>query len=508
MANAYFEKLARVNLTTGTVSVERLDPTLARKYVGGRGLGAKLLYDEGCATADPLGPDNKLIFATGPMTGTVAPASGRHMVVTKSPRSGMLACSNAGGVWGTKLKYAGWDGLIVEGEAPQWCYLYIADDSIRLLDARKYLGMPSDELEEALKEAHGRNASVLSIGIAGENRVLLSAIMIDADRGGGRSGIGAVMGSKKLKAVVVSASRKNAEHILASAEALQAVNEDVMARIRSQIAAAPGGKQHPVKTSACHRCPIICSRLSPGHPRPWLDTGYSSDPSAADMCSKLCNAYGLDAFSVPNTISAAMQLYQQGFIQNADCDGISLDAGDPGVLAQWIERIARPKTPLDRLMSAGSACLCAHYGLPDLSKKHRSAPKLDARPQSDTVVSANQLKNFHDMSAVIDSMGLCLFTASALELADYTKLLNAAWGTGYTPEEVLLLGERISSLERMFNKAAGMHPSDDRLPKRPLTEPSLPMPTLQEYYRARGWENGFPTEQTLRRLELTECLNK
>ena len=195
MAGAYYEKIARINLTTGEIKVEKLDLDLAHKFIGGRGLGTKMLYDEGVATVDPLSPENKLIYITGPLTGAAAPSTGRYMVVTKSPLTGLIASSNSGGIWGQKLKYAGWDAIIVEGEAPDWTYINIADDKIELLDAREYVGVKSEELDETLKAKHGEEASVLNIGPAGEKKVLLAAIINDKDRAAGRSGVGAVMGS-------------------------------------------------------------------------------------------------------------------------------------------------------------------------------------------------------------------------------------------------------------------------------------------------------------------------
>ena len=130
MSGAYYEKIARINLSTGEIKAEKLDLAVAQKFIGGRGLGTKILYDEGVATVDPLSPDNKLVYITGPMTGSASPSSGRYMVVTKSPLTGMIACANSGGIWGAKLKFAGWDALIVEGVAPDWCYLNIEDDKI------------------------------------------------------------------------------------------------------------------------------------------------------------------------------------------------------------------------------------------------------------------------------------------------------------------------------------------------------------------------------------------
>ena len=132
MKTSYMGKLARINLTTGQITVESVDLDLAKKFIGGRGLGTAMLYEEGVAKVEPLSADNKLIYITGPMTGTASPTAGRYMVVTKSPLTGMIACSNSGGVWGAKLKYAGWDAIIVEGKAKSWVYINIDDDKIEI----------------------------------------------------------------------------------------------------------------------------------------------------------------------------------------------------------------------------------------------------------------------------------------------------------------------------------------------------------------------------------------
>ncbi len=606
MAYGYCEKIARINLTTGTVTVEKLDVDLAKKFIGGRGLGTKIAYDEGCATADPLGVDNKLIYITGPLTGAGAPSSGRYMVVTRSPLTGMIACSNSGGIWGAKLKYAGWDALIVEGEAPEWTYINIVDDKIELLSAAEYLGMFSEALDDTLKEKHGKDASVLSIGIAGEKKTMLAAIMNDKDRAAGRSGVGAVMGSKKLKAIVVKPSRKNADDTLASAEALKAANKEVMVKIRENgltggglralgtaslvnvingVGALPTknwqesyydkaedisgealAEKHLVKAGACHRCPIACGRVikvgdkvvgGPEYEPLWA---YGSDCGNNDLavineCNMLCNEYGIDAISVPCTIAAAMELYQRGAIKEEDCAGVPLEWGSTKALVEWTKRMGNPETELDWLMSSGSARLCEHYGMPEVSMsvKKQEMPAYDARAiqgigityatsnrggchvrgytiapevvglpvQLDRTVTNEKAfwaKTFQDLTAVIDSLGLCLFTSFALGAPEYTALLNAACGTEYTPEQVLELGERIYNIERMFNKAAGMKPEDDRLPKRLLKEPVANGPskglvsklslTLPEYYQVRGWEAAFPTDETLARLGLDECIGK
>ena len=605
MAGAYYEKLARINLSTGEIKVEKLDLELAHKFIGGRGLGTKILYDEGVATVEPLSPENKLIYITGPMTGAAAPSTGRYMVVTKSPLTGMIACSNSGGIWGAKLNHAGWDAIIVEGQAPEWTYISIEDDKIQLLDAREYLGMMSEEMDTKLKEKHGPTASVLNIGPAGEKQVLLAAIMNDKDRAAGRSGVGAVMGSKKLKAIVVKSSRIKLDNI-ADEEALKEATKKAMDVLMANPVTSSGLKQlgtailvniinnvgslptrnwqesyyeqaedisgealaekYLVRPGACYRCPIACGRIinvnghvtgGPEYEPLWAYGANcgNNDLNVIDECNMLCNEYGLDAISTPCTIAAAMELYQRGAIKEEDCAGVPLEWGSTKALVEWTKRMGNPETELDWLMSSGSARLCEHYGMPEISMsvKKQEMPAYDARgiqgigityatsnrggchvrgymispevlglpQQLDRTVTDDKAawaKTFQDLTAVIDSMGHCLFTSFAMGAQEYTDLLNAATGTNWTVEQVLEIGDRIYNIERMFNKAAGMKPEDDRLPKRLLNDPivngpskgmvsQLPL-TLPQYYEARGWVNAFPTDETLKKLGLDECVGK
>lgn len=605
MAGAYYEKLARINLTTGEIKSEPLNMDLAKKFIGGRGLGTKILYDEGVAAADPLSPENKLVYITGPMTGASAPSTGRYMVVTKSPLTGMIACSNSGGIWGAKLKYAGWDGIIVEGEAPEWSYITIEDDQIALHSAAEYVGMLSEEIDEKLKQKHGPDCSVLNIGPAGEKKVLLAAIMNDKDRAAGRSGVGAVMGSKKLKAIVVKASRKTLDNI-ADIDALKAATKRSLELIKANGVTGTGLKtygtavlvniinnvgslptknwqesyyeqaedisgealaeKYLVKNSACARCPIACGRVvningkvagGPEYEPLWAygSNCGNNDLNVIDECNMLCNEYGLDAIGTPCTIAAAMELYQRGAIKEEDCAGVPLEWGSTKALVEWTKRMGNPETELDWLMSSGSARLCEHYGMPEVSMsvKKQEMPAYDARgiqgigityatsnrggchvrgymispevlglpTQLDRTVTEDKAvwaKTFQDLTAVIDSMGHCLFTSFAMGAPEYTDLLNAATGTQWTVEQVLEIGDRIYNIERMFNKAAGMKPEDDRLPKRLLQEPIANGPskgmvsklsiTLPQYYEARGWVNAFPTDETLKKLGLDECVGK
>ncbi len=594
---SYAGKILRVNLTSGTVKTEDLDLGMATKFIGGRGLGTKILYDAGIATVDPLSEANMLVYLTGPMTGTSTPTAGRYMVITKSPLTGMIASSNSGGKWGAILKYAGWDGIIVEGKASTPMYLNIVDDKAELLPASMYWGMTSDNLDEALKEVHP-NCSVLNIGPAGEHQSLLACIMNDKDRAAGRSGVGAVMGSKNFKAITVTSTKKsvavaNVDALKeAAAESNKMIKENgvtgeglptygtaVLVNIINNIGTLPTKnwqgsyfqaadeisgetlkEKHLVKQGFCHRCPIGCGRVielngkrvgGPEYEPIWAygaDCGVD-DLAAINEANFWCNEYGLDAISTPCTIAAAMELYQRGIVTDADCDGVPLTWGSGKAIVEWTKRMGEAKLPLAKLMANGSYRLCDHYGHAEISMsvKKQELPAYDARGVQGigiTYATSNRggchvrgytiapevvglpeqldrtatdgkafwAKIFQDLTAVIDSMGLCLFSSFALGAPQYAAMLNAATGTNYSVEELLVVGERIYNIERMFNKAAGMKAEDDTLPKRLLKDtipdgPSKGMIskldiTLPQYYAERGWVNAFPTEETLKRLDL------
>lgn len=599
MKTSYNGKIARINLTTREVKVEALDMDLATKFIGGRGLGTAILYNEGVATVDPLSEANKLIYITGPLTGTASPTAGRYMVVTKSPLTGMIASSNSGGLWGGKLKYAGWDALIVEGKASSPVYINIEDDKIEILPADKYVGMLSEKVDEELKKVHEK-CSVLNIGPAGEHQSLLAAIMNDKDRAAGRSGVGAVMGSKNLKAITVTATKNVIEPN--DAEKLRVAMADCMAKIKENGVTGGGlptygtavlvniinntgsfptrnwqesyyekaddtsgetlKDTYLVKNSYCHRCPIGCGRVvnlngkvvgGPEYEPLWAYGGNCgiNDLNAIDEANFWCNEYGLDAISTPCTIAAAMELYQRGYIKEEECDGVPLTWGNAEAIVTWTKWMGEGKNPLAKLMADGSYRLCEHYGHPEfsMSVKKQEMPAYDARgiqgigityatsnrggchvrgymispeilglpEQLDRTTAEGKAKwamIFQDLTAVIDSLGLCLFSSFALGAPEYAALLNAGVGTNYTPEELLMLGERIYNIERLFNKAAGMKPEDDRLPKRLTEEPIVNGPskgmtsqiklTLPQYYEARGWVDAFPTKETLTRLGLEE----
>src|SRR5438552_2605317 len=197
-------QLLRIDLTKGAATKEPLKMEWAREYIGGRGLGTRYLYEEMDPTVDALSPENKLIFATGPLTGTYAPTGGRYMVLCKSPLTDAVACSNSGGYWGPELRFAGYDMVILEGRAPKPVYLFIHDDHVELRDAAPYWGRRVEETEDGLRKELGiPGLRVACIGPGGEKLVRFACIMNDKHRAAGRSGVGAVMGSKNLKAIAV-----------------------------------------------------------------------------------------------------------------------------------------------------------------------------------------------------------------------------------------------------------------------------------------------------------------
>ncbi|MGZ5196011.1 MAG: aldehyde ferredoxin oxidoreductase family protein [Ramlibacter sp.] len=301
-------KLLRVDLTKGTVKSEPLNMAWAKAYIGSRGLASKYLVEEIDPKVDPLSPANKLIWSTGPLTGTMASTGGRYTVVTKGPLTNAIACSNSGGYFGAELKMAGWDMVIVEGKSPKPVYLHISDDEAELRDASGLWGKTVWETEEFLKKTlQDPLTRVSSIGRAGENQVLYASIVNDLHRAAGRSGVGAVAGSKNLKAIAVRGTKgvgnikdpagfmkavKEKKKILAdnavTGQGLPAFGTQVLMNVINEMGALPtrnhrdvqfenakdisaeamatprktDGKKHLVTNQACFGCTIACGRIS------------------------------------------------------------------------------------------------------------------------------------------------------------------------------------------------------------------------------------------------------
>jgi aldehyde:ferredoxin oxidoreductase len=593
----YTGKILRINLTEGKISTEPLNMELAKKYLSGRGLGGKMCFDEVGADVDPLSPENKIFISAGVLTGTNAPTGGRYMVVTKSPLNGVIASSNSGGYWGAQLKFAGYDMVILEGKAAKPQYISIVDDKVEIKDAAHLWGQDVYATTSTLLEEFGDpKAKVLTIGPAGENLSLLAAIMNDKFRAAGRSGVGAVMGSKNLKAIVCRGTGKveNAKpdemkKVLSStltkirengvtgqglptygtAVLVNIINESGIFPFKNfqdsydpdadMISGETMTEKHLIKKDPCYRCPIACGRYNkwkggegagPEYEAVWSFGGDCDvhDYDAIHVANDLCNKLGMDSISAGCTIAVAMELVQRGYIKQEELEGIPLEFGNAQGMVEWTRKMGYAEGALGAKLATGSYRLAEAYGHPELSMsvKKLDIPAYDPRgiqghglhyatsnrggchvrgymispeilglPQKldkDSLEGkAGWVKIFQDLTAVIDSIGMCLFTSFALGLSDYTAIINAVTGLNYTDEEILQCGERTWNLERLQNLRIGMTKADDTLPKRLLEDP-IPSGNskgsvhrlaelLPAYYVERGWdENGVPTAETLAKL--------
>jgi aldehyde:ferredoxin oxidoreductase len=408
--------LLRVNLSTGAIGTVAIAEPLWRLFIGGRGLGTKLLFDHMDPQTDALAPGNPLIFATGPLTGTFAPTGGRYMVVTKSPLTGAVACSNSGGYWGPALRYAGYDALMVEGAATHPVYLWIHDDHVEIRDARPVWGAIVHETEDRLRDETHPDARVASIGPAGENRSRVACVMNDKGRAAGRSGVGAVMGAKQLKAVVVHGTRgleiaHPREFKAAAVSAIQAVAKSPVGRGLTMLGTAgtvsymnrvgilptrnfqQGVFEHAgrvdgervradfmTRNRGCHSCTINCGRVTKvtghgaldGHGEgPEYETifGLGTDCGVGHLAAiikanYLCNELGLDTIEAGATIATAMELAERGYIPEADI-GFPLRFGDAEALLRLTEDMAY-RRGFGELLAEGGYRLAERYGHPEL----------------------------------------------------------------------------------------------------------------------------------------------
>jgi aldehyde:ferredoxin oxidoreductase len=388
-------KILRVDLEKEKIREQNVSEDDTRKYLGGRGLGAKILYDELEPGIDPLGPRNLLLFMAGPLQGNVIPGHTRYVAMAKSPQSNGLGESHAAGSIGPEIKYAGYDGIVFSGVANGPVYLWLHDGEAELKSAKHLWGKTTHETEALIKEeVNAARASVASIGLAGENLVKFACIMSDLSRAAGRTGIGAVMGSKKLKAVAIYGSSKQIP--VADRETLIGLAKDYSQKLLSTPAVidmqkygTPSGVPGlnasgilPTKNYqtglfeyadnisgetmtrtmqkglyGCVGCPVRCWRVvevREGKYKGDFDDGpeYETVASLGSLClngnleavafaNHLCNLYSLDTISAGNAIAFAMECYDKKLLTERDTGGVSLNWGDPDAIIQMIEKIAR-----------------------------------------------------------------------------------------------------------------------------------------------------------------------
>ena len=593
--------LLRVNLTDGTIKKEALCPKDAEMYLGARGLATKIMMDEVDPKVDPLSEENKLIFMTGPLTGTFASSGGRYEVVAKAPLTGTIGASNSGGHFGPELKYAGYDGIIFEGRAEKPVYLWIEDDNVELRDALHLWGKNVFETTDTVLAETAEDARVACIGPGGEKQVLFAGVLNDRNRAAGRSGLGAVMGSKNLKAVAVKGSKsikvadpegfmeactdartKLKEHPVTGG-GLPTYGTQILINILNQSGALPtrnwrdGGifeeaegisgetlaEKYLVRNKGCFGCNIGCGRITripEGKFKsfgegPEYEAGWAlgaccgvGDLEAVSKANFICNELGIDPITTGATIACAMEMYEKGILTEEEV-GRAIPFGDAEALVE-LTRMIGLREGFGDVLAEGSYRMASKYGCPELSMsvKKQEMPAYDARgvqgmgleyatsnrggchvrgyltspeilgiPEKlDPLVTegkAGWLKIFQDLTAVVDSAGICLFTTFAIGLPEISSMLRTATGINATDEEILKAGERIWNLERMFNIKAGFTAADDTLPPRLLKEPLQSGPAkgkvvdlekmLPEYYEVRGWgADGVPTAEKLQDLSI------
>jgi len=543
----------RVDLTGGRIVEKALCPKIAKDYIGGRGLGIHAMLTGMDPCCDPLGPENLLIMATGPLTGTIVPSAEHGTVMTKSPLTGAVTFSSSWGRFPAALKHAGIDMIVFSGAAPSPVYVWIDQGRSEIRPADHLWGMGADETDTALRIETHRDVRAACIGPAGEHGVRFTGIVSDRRQASGRSGAGAVMGAKKLKAVVVRGDRP-----------------------------VPLWNQKAFSHDAGRYCGNLEQRLDgrtlkkkdpdvPSFEREGEGPEYENisamgakcgvyHPGALVQVSHICNAQGMDAVAMGCTIACAMALSEKGYLPEADVGlGRRLRYGDAEALVQ-LTRLTVLAEGFGKVLAEGSFRLARRYGHPELAigARGREFADYDSNPEpamglagaafpagpsrvpgdpayiggfglSKTIDllaregEAGLVMARQNHFAVIDAAGLCpFFTVRSLmsrnedsRLDGIRKLLNAATGEAYTLEELVRAGERIFNAERLFLLGAGVNAGGDTLPRNALEDP---MPDGQcqgmgdrlkemigNYYRLRGWdEAGRPSPNKLRTLGLSD----
>ena len=608
----FADRVARIDLTNRTVSYEGINEEDARKYIGARGLGVKYLLDNGPET-DAHSPDNMLAVVNGPLTGTEVTMSGRLAFVTKSPLTGTVTDSHMGGWSAARLRWAGFDALLITGKADSPVYLHVEDNEVEIRDAADIWGLGVHDTCEHFGTDKGNktDVSVMAIGQAGENGVLFASIMNEDDRAAGRGGTGAVAGAKNLKAVVVRGTRagryrpedrtkfraaqgKHLQLIMESpvtapssvnadgtlkdgSGGLSAFGTNVLMNVVNSIgglgtknsqetqfegAEAVSGEvmrdDFLVHEPTCHACPVACKKeveikdgdyaglkMESFEYEPAWSLGANcgnDDPGVVAKVIDQCNDFGMDAIEIGNVISMYMEASQRGYVDTP------LDWGDGAGMVRVAEEMAHRSGSIGNTLADGTAQAAAAWGHPELGMavKGQAIPAYDPRalkgeglgyatsnrgachlrgytPASELLgipVKTDPLewdgkgpllKIFQDLHAFSDSLDLCKFSAFAVGAPEYAALYESVVGLPMTEEDVMVAGERIYNLERYFNNQVGFGGAEDSLPQRFLEEPATGPSAGQiceldqmkeQYYEARGWDDGVVPEAKLRELEI------
>ena len=596
----YNDCILRVDLTTGAITRQSLpgEETM-RLLLGGKGLGAYLLYKEQPAGIDPLSQENHLILNVGPLTGTTSPTAGRLGSTTKSPATQTYSDAYCGGYFGQTMKYAGYDAIILQGAASEPVMLVIDNDRVELRPSGHLWGKTTiTQAAETLHKDFGAGWQSLVIGPPGERKSNIASIFNDT-RALARGGVGAVMGSKNLKAVIARGTGKvTVENRQKFDRALQLANRAVrmsssitrmthagtanILEFVNAVGALPTrnfqqgqfedaesisgdafAEQSWVKQYACFGCPIACSKITrPVDGKvlegPEYETVFAvgsnlsiGSQEAVIRLSQVCDEYGIDTISAGGIIGFVMELFEKSFLRAADLDGIEPRWGDCQAALALMEKLGRVEG-CGEWLSEGVAAIARRFpgsesfamhvkGLempayhPNAAKgmalgyavSERGACHLRGAPLTEVLGGADPLKVegkarlFRDHQAELalwNSAVLCCFPGFGMSLKELWQLVDAATGWGYeSVRDFEWMGERISTLSRLFNAREGFDRRHDTLPARNLSQP-LPSgpaagsvvelePMLNEYYALVGWDkNGLPTSDQLKKLDLERIL--
>jgi aldehyde:ferredoxin oxidoreductase len=593
----YYGVMLAIDLTKREIKKRIIPKEYFEQYIGGRGLGIKLLLDQLSKPGiDPLSPENPLLFLTSPLSGYPVPTVSLACIVTKSPHTSpstsdypyasTITYSNMGGFFGPEIKFAGYDVIMITGKASSPVYIVIHDDEVKICDAYKFWGMGTDEFDRAfIDELGDRRFRTCYIGPAGENLIEYACIISTASRASGRGGAGCVMGSKNLKALAVKGSRlpevydhkrflelldelrkafKDSKEFLktmteqygtsislsaSSVQGLQTVKnfrEGTFEKFLN-IGAFAAKKKVWVRNNSCYCCPLACKKSGVvrdgpyaglSHDGPEYETGTMlganlmiSDLNGLVREISAGDNYGLDIISSGNVIGFLMEAYDKGHISIDFLDGIDLKWGNVESALKLLskiaahdgigERSAKGVKSLSKEIGHDSEEYAMHVkGLelagwnvqanPGVGLCYATANRGGCHLNGNTVHRQNE-------KAMLDSLCLCSFGDCIKKNELFYGILSAVTGVKRTEEELMLTGERVFNLEKMFNYREGFRRIDDNLPERFFKDPFTIgtkkgavldriefIEMLDNYYLERGWDinTSKPSDAKLKNLGL------
>ncbi|MFQ5897922.1 MAG: aldehyde ferredoxin oxidoreductase family protein [Candidatus Methylomirabilia bacterium] len=621
MATRVTAKLLHVDLTTRQTRVEEIPEAVLRKHLGGGALASYLLLREMPPGVDPLGPDNILVFTTSVINGLSLSGTNRYTAAAKSPLTGGYGESEAGGWWGPELRAAGYDGLVIRGQAGSPVYLWIKDGEVEFRDARPYWGRLSGEVQDGLeRELADRRIRVLQTGVAGERGVRFAAIVNQLKHFHGRCGLGAVMGAKGLKAIVVRGTKlpiamdkggaratltwfrehydrsKDRFHQLGTAGVVLMLEASGILPTRNfrdgsfEHARAISGRAMAdsilVDRGTCYACAVACKRevavpedgVVPKYGGPEYETLAATgslcgvgDLRAVARMHQLLGQYVLDSISAGAVMAFAMECYEHGILTEEDTGGLDLTWGNAGAVEQLVHLIGR-REGIGKVLGEGARRAAESIGRGAerfaLHVKGQELPMHDPRGKKGLSLAyalsstgADHMEAPHDplyegfhatghplgplgliepvdvldlgprkvraffltqqVWSLYNSVGMCDFVGiplGSLALEQLVAYVNSVTGWNMSLYEMIKVGERANTLQRLFNCREGFTPDDDLLPHRlhegigngPLTgeriDPDQFLAARRLYYEMAGWdpETGWPTAAKLAELAVDE----